>query len=363
MKRRIRCSMAFVAAITVATIALPSVGAETGERWRVSSTMTMGSMTMPTQTAEICGARKGDTAPIKSEKNCEVTENKHVGNKQTIKMHCTGEHPADATVEITYDRTDHYLGKMTMVSQKGQVVMNMEGQKLAGTCDPDLQKQQNQAMAEQIRSQRAANMQSGCANAATSLETTAFVGPLAQCKDPDGVRAYCERMQTHDGFETLSSREKDDASLKSMPAEMRESTGHPLGASAKLCSVDVEKLRTKLCTSADGRTQATFLLNHCPAQTKTIAQRECSGREPSAITLSPYAELCSRYAAQQTRTNPSAGTASVGAPNAPATAGQQGSATNAPAPSSGTSTVDQAKNAASSAVNKGTDLIKGLFSH
>ncbi len=363
MKRRIPCSAAIVAAIAITIISLPSQGAESGDRWRVSSTVTMGSMTMPSQTSEICTARRADAAPVKTEGNCQVIDNKRVGNKQTIKMHCSGEHPADATLEITYDRADHYLGKTTMTSPQGQFVANTEGQKLAGDCDPNAQMQQNQAMAAQIQSQRTANTQAGCSKAASSLDTSAFVGPFAQCKDPDAVRAYCEHMQTQEGFETLASREKDDTSLKSMPAEMRQSMGHPLAASAKMCSLDVSQLRTKLCASADGRSQAAFVLNQCPAQAKTIAQRECSGREQSTITLSPYGEFCARYAAQSTRTNPPAGTATVSAPNAPATPAQQGSASNAPAQPGGTSAVDQAKNAASSAVDKGTSLIKGLFGH
>ena len=363
MKRRIHRSMALVAAIALATLALPSEGAESGDRWRVSTSMTMGSTTMPTRTAEVCAVRRADAAPIHTESNCQITDNKRVGTKQTIKMHCTGKHPADATLEIDYDRADHYRGKMVMTSQQGEVVMNMEGEKLAGDCDPNAQKQQAQAMAEQYKSQMATNMQASCAQSVKGVETTAFVGPLAQCKDPETVRAYCERMQTHEGFEMLASREKDDASLKSMPAEMRESMGHPLGASAKLCSVDVSQLRTKLCASADGKSQASFILNQCPAQAQAIAQRECSGREPSAVTLSPYSEFCSRYAAQQSRTNPTAGTASAGATGAPAAAAQQGSASNAPAQPGSNSAVDQAKGAAASAVNKGTNLLKGLFGH
>lgn len=363
MKRRKHGSLGLIAAVAVMTIALSSEAAESGDRWRVSSSMTMGSMTMPTRTAEVCAARRADAAPVKTESNCQITENKRVGNKQTMKMHCSGAHPADATLEIVYDRADHYRGKMTMTSPKGQAEMTMEGEKLAGDCDPNAQKQQAQAMAEQYKSQRAANMQASCAQSAQGLETTAYVGPLAQCKDPDAVRAYCERMQTHEGFEMLSSRENDDASLKNMPAEMRESMGHPLEASAKLCSVDVSQLRNKMCGSADGRTQATFLLNRCPAQAKALAQRECSGREPSAVILSPYNEFCGRFAAQQTRTNPSTGTALINPPNATATTSQQGIASNAPAQPGSSSAMDQAKDAASSAVNKGTNLLKGLFGH
>jgi Protein of unknown function (DUF3617) len=363
MKRRIPSPMALIAATAVATIALPSLGAESGDRWRVTSSMTMGSMTTPSRTSEICAPRRADAPPVKTENNCQVTDNKRVGNKQTTKLHCSGEHPSDATLEIVYDRADHYRGKMTVTSQKGQVVMNTEGEKLAGDCDPNIQTQQNLAMAEQLKSQGTANMQASCTQAASSLETSAFVGPLAQCKDPDAVRAYCEHMRTHDGFAKLASREQNDANLKSLPAEMRESMGHPLAASAKMCSLDVSQLRTNLCASADGKSQAAFILDQCPAQAKAIAQRECSGREPSTVTLSPYSEFCSRYAAQTARANPSASTATGTAPNAPATPAQQGTAGNAPQQPGSTSAVDQAKNAASSAVDKGTNLLKGLFSH
>ena len=340
---------------------MPCHGDESGERWRVTSSLSMGSMVMPSQTAEVCTARRADAAPVKTESNCQITENKRVGNKQTMKMHCTGAHPADGTLEIVYDRSDHYHGQMLMTSQEGQMTMNMEGEKLAGTCDPNAKRQQAEAMAAQAKAQSVQNTKEACAASVKGLETSAFVGPIAACKDSESVRAYCEHARTVEGFSTLSSREQSDAAVQNMPVEMRESMGHPLAASAKLCSFDVSQLRSKLCAGADGRSQAAFVVEQCPAQARTLAQRECSGREQSSISSSPYGEFCGRYAAQQARTNPTASATSTTAASTPA-ANQPG-ASNAPQAPSSTSPVDQAKNAASSAVSKGTGLLKGLFSH
>jgi len=371
MKRRTPYVLLLAAAIGV-TFASPSRSDETGDRWRITSSMTMGAMTMPSNTSEVCAAHRTDAAPVKTDSNCQITENKRVGNKQTLKMHCSGAHPADATVEMVYDGPDHYKGQMLMTSEKGQMTMNMEGQKLTGTCDPSAQGQQARAMAEQLKGQNAANMQAACADSAKKLETMVFVGPMAQCKDADSVRAYCDHVRTVDGYSTLASREQGDAAVGNLPPNMRTAMAHPLTASGQLCSIDMSQLRNKLCASADGRTQAAFVVGQCPAQAGALAQRECSGRESSALLGSPYGEFCSRYAAQQTRTSPSgtvAGSAGAGATagatgsTAPATPPAQGAAGNTSQQQGGSPTVDQAKDAATNAINKGTSLIKGLFGH
>ncbi|HYA66213.1 MAG TPA: DUF3617 family protein [Burkholderiaceae bacterium] len=362
MKRRTQ-NLFLLASATALMSSLPSRADESGDRWRVTSSMSMGTMVMPSQTAEVCAARRPDAAPIKTDSNCQITENQHVGNKQTMKMHCGGAHPGDGTLEIVFDRPDHYHGQMVMTSQQGQMTMHMEGDKLAGQCDPTATKQQAQAMAAQARAQSVQNTKEACASSVKGLETSAFVGPLAACKDSESVRAYCEHVTTVEGFSTLSSREKSDATAPNMPAEMRDSMFHPLAASAKLCSFDVSQMRSKLCAGADGRSQAAFVVDQCPTQARALAQRECSGREQSTITLSPWGEFCGRYAAQQARTSPTATATSGQVTNSPAPAPAQQGASNTPQPPNNPSGVDQAKDAASSAINKGTSLIKGLFSH
>jgi len=352
MKRRTPCILALAPAI-VGFTAMPCHGDESGDRWRVTTSLSMGTMVMPSQTAEVCAARRADAAPVKTDSNCQITENQRVGNKQTMKMHCGGAHPGDGTLEIVYDRADHYHGQMVMTTQQGQMTMKMEGDKLAGQCDPAAQKQQAEAMAAQARAQSVQNTKEACAASVKGLETTAFVGPLAACKDADSVKAYCEHARTVEGFTTLNSREHSDAALQSMPVEMRESMGHPLVATAKLCSFDISQLRSQLCASADGKSQAAFVVDECPAQARALAQRECAGREQSSATISPWGDFCGRYAAKQARSNSPATTVSAAPP----------SANNAPQQPGNSSNVDQAKDAATNAINKGTNLLKGLFSH
>ncbi|SPE30349.1 exported hypothetical protein [Burkholderiales bacterium] len=363
MDRRTRIAL-LIAVLVASAGAVSAFAAEAGDRWRVTSSMTMGSMAMPAHTAEVCAARRPDAAPVKADSNCQVSDVQRVGNRQTLKMHCSGNPPVDSTMEIVYDRPDHYRGQMSMSAAQGPMVVTMEGEKLAGDCDPGAQQRQAQAAGTQMNAQNQQAMKAGCSDSASKLEYAAFLGPMAMCKDADSVKAYCEQMRTHEGFLKLATREQDDdPNLKNVPASLRASMVHPLTGSASLCAIELPPLRAQLCASAESKRQFAFLAGQCPVESRALAQRECSGRDQTTVTLGPYREFCGRYASEQARGATGATNAATTASSAHPPPGAKPASSDVPKQDDAASATDKAKDAATDALNKGTQMLKGLFSH
>lgn len=262
-----------------ALLALPAARAaekEPGVLWESTVEMKMVGFSMPPTRSTFCAPKAGiDQPPTggeKQEKDCKITDVKHVGNKMTWKMECTGKNAMTGEGEMTQGK-DRFEGKMTMSSKAGAMEMAMSGKKLGTECDAGEVKRQvaaAQKQADDYQAQAAAQQEQACDKAVDDMLLEAFQPPIGWCKEPAQLAKLCERARTRAGFLKLSERE---SSLK---------------AATKLCKLDVEKTRAKLCEGAaadvksGGKTPPAdaleFLPENCPDEAKAIAKKECTGR-------------------------------------------------------------------------------------
>lgn len=269
-----------------------------GEKWRVTSSMQMAGMSMPGMSSEICKEPGADTAPIKTEQNCEIYDMQRNGNVQSFKMRCTGKDAVEGSAQFTYLGSDRYQGRMEMTSQGETMVMNYEGQKL-GTCDGrEVNLQAKKLIAEGERQQKLADqqMKESCRNLAAKAEGPGF---LQMCKDPADKETYCAAVRKPDNFLRLAKQE--EANVRYAP-NANSPDARPLTQSASICGFVVEKEREGMCELADKNGNLDFIASQCPTQAAGIAAAQCAGRRYTAIA-ERYRSFCSQYASNQAQQN------------------------------------------------------------
>lgn len=262
-----------------------------GEKWKVSATMQMAGMSMPSATSEICTQPGGNAVPMKTEKGCELYDVSRVGSTQSFKMRCTGRTAMSGSGQLTYTGTDRYQGKM-QVSAQGQTMSTViEGQKL-GVCDGgelNLKAKQVTAQATQPFAVANPNQAQMCRQSAAEATSPALFASM--CKDPADIKTYCTAVQTPEKFQTLAATEQANvrSGVSAAIPGMR-----PLSESAKLCGFNIEQLRAQLCTTAESAGRLGFLTTQCPAQATALAKAQCAGRSYTSIS-SKYRDFCSAY--------------------------------------------------------------------
>ena len=301
MKYALRSSVCTALLLTGAGTSLAMAQNVPGEKWKITSTMQMGGMSMPGMNSEICKQPGDESVPIKTEDNCTVYDNKRVGNVQSFKMRCTGKDAMEGSAQFTYLGADHYQGKMQVTTQGETMNMNYEGRKI-GACDGgeiNLQAEKLMAKAEQQKAQADRQVAQNCHQIAADAQSPMVMRQL--CTDPADVKTFCAAAQTHQKFQAMSKIER--LSSGSSPDE------RPLTESGKLCNYSVEAKRTQLCSSAEAQGNFNFIATDCPAQVQALAAAQCAGRSYTAIS-DKYRDFCSDYA-----------TASAQAQSQPETAG------------------------------------------
>lgn len=292
-------------------------GYEPGEKWRTTMSMSAMGMSMPGQTTEVCVLKGGDQTPVPVDKNCQVSDHKRSGNKESFRMACTGKDAMKGTMEIVYESPDHYRGKMLVESADGEMTMNYDGRKLPGECDAGEMKRKLAAAEAQGNAQVAKTCREGAQNGQTGL----FTGAAPACKDPKDKQVFCSNVQGYKIFGVLSQQER--YASRGRPAGIESK---PLMASAKACGFNTDAKRAQLCGGAEGKGEWAFLANECPALAKPLAQRECAGRGFTTPVAPQYQAFCSAYAQAASGAGIGADNASSGAAAASAGATQSGDA-------------------------------------
>jgi hypothetical protein len=139
-----------VSAVAMLGFATPAAAADMKEMppglWQITTKMDMPGMP-PEMAAKMAGGmtmtqcvkpgeRKWDEqrSPMqRGETKCDRVEPKVDGNTVSWKLSCSDGTTADGT--LTHNGKDAYKMKMNMNSPRGSMVMNMEGQKIADTCE------------------------------------------------------------------------------------------------------------------------------------------------------------------------------------------------------------------------------------
>jgi len=259
---------------------------EPGEKWKVTTSMSMMGMTMPGMTSEICAPKNTDQAPVEANKDCQILDRRRSGNKETLHMRCTGKQKMEGTLELEYLAKDHYRGKMLAKMDEGEMTMNYEGQKLGGECDAAEMKRK---MA-QLQGQANAMTAKACADAAKNGQSVLFTGANPACTDAQSRQAFCSAAQSHKNFLAIS-RSVGVGETGGGPA----AKGKELQRTAALCGFKAEAVRTTLCSSAEGKNEWNFLVGECPSIADPLAKRECAGRGFTTPVAPKYRDFCSAY--------------------------------------------------------------------
>lgn len=264
-----------------------------GEKWKVTNQMQMGGMSMPGQTSEICKQPGDDSVPVRTDNECQIYDNKRVGNVQSFKMRCTGENAAEGSAQLTYMGPDHYKGKMEITTGGETMVMNYEGQKL-GKCDgSEVNFVAKKMMADAERQQKLAEQQMAqrCHEMAAEANDPFF---LMQCKDPADKRTYCEAVRKPENFRRLAQAERRNLRVN----YASNPNAKPLTESARVCGFSLQQEREGLCRIAEQKNDLNFIATECPTQAAGLAAAQCAGRRYTAIA-ERYRSFCSEYASNQ----------------------------------------------------------------
>jgi hypothetical protein len=276
-----------IAVLSPALLAAPpaagsaSPGYEPGEKWRLTTSMSMAGMTMPGRTMEVCSP-KGSGEPPKPEdqKNCTVTDMHRSGNKQTAHMHCTTKGgDMDGDMEMESLGPDHYRMAMHMKMAQGSMDMNTEGQKLGGECDAGELKRKGEAIVAQAKQAQAQSdklMADQCHQAAQRVDLGIFTVKSSPCTDPADKTLLCGTAQGYKGFGDLLAQDRyaHNASANNFAKEQ----ANRLADTGAFCGFQPEALRNKLCNTAERDDQLVFLAEHCPVQAAPLAKAQCAGR-------------------------------------------------------------------------------------
>jgi hypothetical protein len=361
-------SRAAVAACA-ALLATPAPAQQTGELWEMTSQMSMQGMPagmIPAQTQQVCQGQNFDRTPGEEDRSkCTISNMRQSPTRIQYDVRCEGNPPVTGSADYQFEANRTRMkGTMRMVTRDGEMVMQMTGRKV-GACNPqeaqraqqkqvdDFKKQaadmQKQGDDEQIRACRqdldkmqpgfglvglcAAGEQAYC-SAASSVSSAVRTACTADMK------TFCSRYQTRDGLLKIGTR-KDT-----------------LDQVGKMCKQPVASVRARLCPAAVKEDALRFVAQHCPAEARVIAQRECGGRAFSVAEGSKYFEFCGSYrgavADAGDDDSRSSGTLSKPAAARPAAQSQPSQASQPAQPAA-------PADAASQAIQEGLGKLKGLF--
>lgn len=262
---------------------------EQGVLWEQTVEMQMQGMAMPATTSQVCAPRDLEEPPgAPNGEKCTVSGVRNTGPRMTWKMDCTS--PEVMTIDGELVRAkDGYSGRMTIHSAKnGDIGMKTRGRLLGTPCDPGeakrkvdaMQKQANQQVAEgqRLQHEQQQAMAKACDDGAERMTLQLFVGPAAMCKERAQTARFCARFPTREGFVALRGQGED-----------------AVPSAGKLCNVDPEPVRLRLCKAADaeargGKTTSgatlRFLGDSCPVEARALASRECAGRSYTGLPSS-----------------------------------------------------------------------------
>lgn len=295
-----------VVAVVLASLlaARASSAAEDGYLWEVTSQMEMPEG-MP---AGMMGAMGGRTATVcrgedesenvskdKEMKDCAISDLKQTPTSVSMTMKC--KEGRSGKMEFTYNKErTGYKGTMRMKDpEHGEMTMKLTGKRL-GPCDAKKARAEQTAKVEKIKAQaegaqaeyqemsrkserdqlkncakaldkmnpEGLGLWGACygkkkdANCKSMLETYTKQQPKVAEECTAKAAELCKRYQTEEGF------------LKA---------GRSHGeAAARMCGVDHDDLRKKLCKGASKNESYEFVGANCPDEAKPLAKKHCAGR-------------------------------------------------------------------------------------
>ena len=262
---------------------------EPGDLWEVTTKMSMQGMEMPGRTSKVCASKEWDKPPVATDErqSCTVEDFKKTGTKASWTMRCDGPPAMTGQAEIDRNAPDHYAGWMKINMPQGTMTMTMDGKRV-GDCDAGERKQQMAAItarANAIKQQAASAQNLACQSAVTSMNLNTLTMADGPCGDPASKTAYCDRLKTKEGLQ--------------MAKAQASAPGNSLAQATAYCGTDLATVQSKVCGDALAAGDLDFIASDCPEQARPIAQRECSGRDYTALMGSKYRAFCTAYSRAQ----------------------------------------------------------------
>lgn len=330
-----------LAVALICTAAAAAAAPDSGDRYRVTTTMRMAGMTMPGSTTEVCTARAQPVSAqsIPRDKDCDVQNFRVQGSKASYHIVCTGKNAMTGDGEME-TLADGYRGSINAQVDGQQISMSYQGKRIGG-CDyaTESPEAQGKAMTAQV-----------CEAQLTSvLSHSMYIGPKAAC--PAYKAKFCANV----------SREMAQVADPARFADTDRKYGNAIWQAAEGCGSSRAALLAKACTSAesggnldfvgdycpdlvprhcaaaDPNRNGRFLARHCPERARALAAQQCDGRGYTAMNASPYRAFCSSYAAERLNAR------NAGAADAAAAAAAGADATGGDAPAAETEEAAPAK--------------------
>ncbi|HEX7954208.1 MAG TPA: DUF3617 family protein [Burkholderiales bacterium] len=255
------------------------------ELWEMTMKMEMAGMpAMPAQTNQVC-KKKGDREPVRDKNSdCKIVDSKQSGNRSTWKAVCTKPDAMTMVGDVTYSG-DSFKGTIKVTGGDMDMTQNIAGKKI-GSCtyeDPGkkvaaIQAQSNAAIAKEC-DQQIEELQPMLIFGGQNLPSESLV-----CKDRKAD--FCARS------DKLAQQMRDPAGFEAANSK------YPHWREAmKACGKDPALVTGPLCKTAVDKKDWHFVTDHCPVEGRAIAQQQCAGMDYTAMSTSPYREVCQKYGA------------------------------------------------------------------
>ncbi len=273
----------FLAAITLLVLASPA-GAAEGESWQLSQKMVMQGMSMPAMSSKICVPKDApaDEMVPSGDDNCRMTDLRSSGSKTSYRFECTGKEAASGEGEFERLGPDAYRGRTVMRSEDGEMILEYEGRRMGGACDPD-------APMKRAAAQMAAAEAEQCRRQGEALEPPGRNPQLPPemdfgC-DKANKSAYCEGVKARRG----AVEGRDDFRSLASKSGWRGAFG--------FCGLDAASLEKRYCDEALAEKDYHYVADACEADARRIAST-CAGRDGTSLSAAGQSALlpiCSRY--------------------------------------------------------------------
>ncbi|HEY6940690.1 DUF3617 domain-containing protein [Dokdonella sp.] len=293
---------------TIAAVAAP----DSGDRYRVTTTMQMAGMSMPGKPVDVCTARANPVSEqaIPKDKDCDVQNFRIDGSKASYHIVCTGRNAMTGDGEME-TLPDGYRGSMKAQVQGEQITMSYEGKRI-GDCD---YASESPAAIGKAMTAQACEAQLG-----SIMSYSMYVGAKAACPtykakfcanvdrtmgEADDPARFAETDRTFGGaaWQALEACGAGSRATVLAKACARAETSGNLDFVGDACP----DLAPKHCADADPNRSGRFLVQHCAERARTLAAQQCEGRGYTAMQSSPYRAFCGSYATERLRARGNAG--------------------------------------------------------
>jgi hypothetical protein len=243
-----------------------------GEYWELTSAMEGMGMSMPARTSKECMPLKDDGEPAGVDKNCKISDLKHISNDSTWKMSCNdGTTGSGKQTRIK----DTITSDILMNTSDGSMKISMKGKHLGGSCQTDEKLKAVTAEVCDLSNRKTYPTEKDAAQAAIVYETFHKKGALC-AGNKDMACSLVKRELPNDlgiyyNFSNMQSVEQQNGVTK----------GCGLGSA--------DSVRRTVCQgNANNRKEIHMLDTLCPAEAKVLHQKireeECSGRQFTAAS-------------------------------------------------------------------------------